>query len=71
MQFVFGLLTAVVLFVVVSVSLYIGFKLGKKKSQPTSQIDENEKLKIEKFNKHFKSLFAYDVETALQRKKVT
>jgi hypothetical protein len=68
MEFVYGLLTAVVFFIALFGSLYVGYRLGKKSPPPKQPIDNEEKLKTEKFNKHFKALFAYDVDKALQKK---
>lgn len=71
MDFLLGLLVGVILFVVIGLSLYIGFRIGKKNRPTPQKIDEQEEQRIKKFNNHFKALFSYDVDTALQRKKVT
>jgi hypothetical protein len=70
MQFIFGLLTAVVFFIVLLLIFYLGYRYGKRTSPPLPVSDEK-KREMERFDKHFKALFNYDVSTALQRKKVT
>jgi hypothetical protein len=72
MQFLYGLLTAVVIFVVLAVVYYVGYKRGKHThtNNPTPIPDEDKKS-MQEFNKHFKEMFAYDVDKAIQRKKVT
>lgn len=72
MEFILGLLTAVVFFI----CLFIAFKLGQKQTKPTkkdnplTEDEQRQRDKIKQFDQHFKSLFAYDVDTAIQRKKV-
>lgn len=70
MEFLYGLLTAVVFFIALITFYYIGYKQGKKVSAPLP-LDEEKQREIDRFNKGFKELFNYDVEKALQRKKVT
>jgi len=70
MQFILGLCTAIVLFLLLSTAFYLGYRRGLKQHK-SIPIDEAEKRKREQFDKHFKALFNYDVETALKRKKVT
>jgi hypothetical protein len=70
MQFVLGLLTAVVFFICLAGALYIGYRLGKKRPEP-KPIDDEIKRKQEQATKHFQALFSYDTDKALQRKKVT
>jgi hypothetical protein len=65
-----GLLTAILFFLLLFLAFYIGSKVGKRPTK-TIPIDDVEKQRIEQFNKHFKALFAYDVDTATRRKKVT
>jgi hypothetical protein len=69
MEFFFGLLTAVVFFIALLFSFYIGYKQGKKAIAPTP-IDNEKQRQAEQYNKGFKALFSYDVEKALQPKKV-
>lgn len=69
MLFLYGLLTAVVFFIVVISALYIGYKLGHKQGKPV-EIDEKQIIKAKKIQEDFQKLMNYDVPTALQRKKV-
>jgi hypothetical protein len=69
MDFILGLLTAVVFFIGLTATYTVGYKRGKKGTAPLTQ-DEVKQREIEAFNKGFKELFAYDVDKALQRKKV-
>lgn len=70
MEYMLGLLTGVVFFALIGAALFIGYRLGKKKPR-SNPVDEEELRKAKQFNDHFKELFSYDVQTALQRKKVT
>lgn len=72
MQFIYGLLTAVVFFILFMLFFYAGIRFEKQKKPPDTEVEkkEQEKRQVEQFNKHFKELFAYDVDKALQRKKV-
>jgi hypothetical protein len=49
---------------------YAGYKKGKR-THTSTPIPAEEKKEMERFNKHFKAMFAYDVDKAIQRKKVT
>ena len=68
MFFVYGLLTAVAFFVVLIATFIIAYRYGRKNHVPKLIKEEDEKR--QKFDEHFKALFSYDVETALQKKKV-
>ncbi|WP_394139560.1 hypothetical protein [Cytobacillus oceanisediminis] len=70
MEYILGLLSGVVFFAVMGAFLFIGYKMGQKKhtAQP---VDEEEQRKMQQFDKYFKDIFSYDVDKALQRKKVT
>jgi predicted RND superfamily exporter protein len=70
MLFIYGLLTAVVFFLVLFSIFYLGYRTGKKNPSSVPVSDER-KREMEKFDKHFKNLFNYDVGIAVQRKKVT
>ena len=70
MEYILGLLSGVVFFAVLGAVLYIGYRLGKKKPQ-ANEVDEEEQRQMKQFDKYFKDIFSYDVEKALQRKKVT
>lgn len=71
MEYILGLLSGVVFFVVIGIALYIGYRIGRQKANSVPLEDEQVRQKRERFDKHFKDLFSYDVDTALQRKKVT
>jgi CHASE3 domain sensor protein len=71
--FIFGLLFAVVLFVVVGVVFYVGYRLGNKYKQPSQSTTEDEQKEINRLKsiqQDFVKLMNYDVSTALTRKKV-
>jgi hypothetical protein len=68
MDYILGLLTAVVFFVAILFAYYLGARTKQSKPIP---VDEEKKQEIEQFNKNFKAMFNYDVDTAVQRKKVT
>jgi hypothetical protein len=70
MEYFLGLLTAVVFFIVTFFFFYMGYKQGKKASAPIP-LDKEKKRQMEQFDKGFKEIFSYDVEKALQKKKVT
>jgi hypothetical protein len=70
MEFFFGLLTAVVFFIALIAVYYVGYKQGKKTSAPIPLTDDKQR-QMEQFDKGFKAIFSYDVEKALQPKKVT
>jgi hypothetical protein len=73
-SFILGLLFAVVLFVVVGLVFYVGYRIGKKKQPivPTvpTEDDDKEIKRIEDLHKGFVKLMNYDFTTAVQRKKV-
>jgi hypothetical protein len=70
MQFLYGLLTAVVFFIALLSFYYIGLKQGKQqKEQPIA--DEEEVRKAQKIRSDFQKLMNYDVDQATARKKVT
>lgn len=70
MLFLYGLLTAVVFFILCGGSFYLGFRLKQHPKVKPPDIDPEEKRRIEQYNKHFQALWSYDVPTALKRKKV-
>jgi hypothetical protein len=67
MEYFLGLLTAVVFFVVYE----LGKRQGGKKKTKQPSVDEVKQRQMEQFNKDFQAVFNYDVDKALQRKKVT
>lgn len=69
MQFILGLLTAIVLFLLLATAFYLGRRQANKQIR-TIPIDEEETRRIKAYNDHFKALFSYDVEKAIARKKV-
>lgn len=73
MQFLLGLLTAVVFFLCLAAAFYIGHRTKRKSSIPVPLTEEEKERQkeVKRYNQHFKALFSYDTEIALQRKKVT
>lgn len=69
MEYLIGLLTAVVFFVFLSIVAYVGYRFGKVKKSIPSEDDEVQR-KREKMQQEFVELMNYDVNKALQRKKV-
>jgi cbb3-type cytochrome oxidase subunit 3 len=72
MEFILGLLTMAVFLLCV----YTAFKFGQKQTKAPSKVntltedEERQKEQIKRYNEGFKELFSYDVEKALQPKKV-
>ncbi|AYC29648.1 hypothetical protein [Paenisporosarcina cavernae] len=70
MDYLIGLLTGVVLFIV----FYLGYRMGLGHNQvPKAKppdMDPEEQQRLKKLNEDFANIFSYDVKTALQRKKV-
>lgn len=69
MGFMIGLLSGVGLFVVVGISLYIGYRLGNKRVTPI-QADSEEVRRAKELHQGFLQVMNYDVSKALERKKV-
>ena len=67
MQFILGLLTAIVLFLLLATAFYLGRRQANKQIR-TNPINEEEKRRKERFDNHFRELFNYDISTALKRK---
>jgi hypothetical protein len=68
MDFLYGLLTAVVFFIALLSFYYIGYKQGSKRiAKPP---DDEEVRKAKEMRKNFMNMMNYDVQTALQKKKV-
>jgi hypothetical protein len=68
MEFIYGLLTAVVFFIALISFYFIGYKQGNKQ---TSKPPDNEEVrKAKEMRVGFMNMMNYDVDTALQRKKV-
>jgi hypothetical protein len=68
MEFIYGLLTAVVFFIALLSFYYIGYKQGNK--QTSKPPDDEEVRKAKEMRKSFMNMMNYDVSTALQKKKV-
>jgi hypothetical protein len=69
-MFLLGLFAGIGFFVVFLLCLYIGYRIGKK---PTAKVEKLEPREIQlqkQLKKEFDSLMSYDVDQALQRKKV-
>jgi hypothetical protein len=69
MDFLLGLLTAVVFFIALLYCYYHGYKQGSKKSSVPA--NEEEIRKARTHAEDLVKLMTYDVEKAQQRKKVT
>jgi hypothetical protein len=70
MEFIYGVLTTVLFLFALLAFFYAGYKQGSKRIIAKPPDDEKQR-EIERFNRDFKALFNYDVETALKKKKVT
>jgi hypothetical protein len=68
MDFIYGLLTAVVFFIVLLSFYYIGYKQGTKRTAKPPNDEEVQKAK--EIRRGFMNMMEYDVDKALQRKKV-
>jgi hypothetical protein len=67
-MYLLGVLSGVGLFVLVSVSVYLGYTIGQKKKPKPEPIDEQEKERQKRFNEHFQALFNYNEDIAYGRK---
>jgi lysylphosphatidylglycerol synthetase-like protein (DUF2156 family) len=72
MEFILGAFTAVLFFCCLFVAYWIGTKQTKKpsKTNTLTEDEQRQREQIKRYNDHFKALFAYDTDKALQRKKV-
>ncbi len=68
MEYLLGLLTAVVFFIVFFAGRYVGHQSIKRPKPP--DIDEKEKQDAKRFSEDFQKVFNYDVAQATARKKV-
>jgi amino acid permease len=72
MEFIAGLLTAVVFFIAV----YLAYRTGKNQTKKPNKVnalteeEQRQREQIQRYNEYFKQLFQYDTDKALQRKKV-
>jgi H+/gluconate symporter-like permease len=71
MEFLYGLLTAVVFFIALLFFFYLGTRYEKKK--PPNQVEEDEEKKrdMQKLHSDFLKVMNYNEDVARQRKKVT
>jgi hypothetical protein len=53
------------------VAYELGKRQGNKNISPPKEMDKQQRDELKRYNDHFKKLFTYDVEKAIQRKKVT
>jgi Mg2+/citrate symporter len=72
MEFILGAFTAMLFFCCLFLAYWMGQKQTKKPSKVNTLTEEETKQReqIKQHNEHFKKLFSYDVDTALQKKKV-
>ncbi|TYS46759.1 hypothetical protein [Bacillus infantis] len=71
MEFVIGLLSGVVFFILLGVVFINGYKMGiKRKPDPIAKPTDEEIRRNESLQKSFEKLMNYDVTTAYKRKKV-
>jgi hypothetical protein len=72
MEFMIGALTGVLFFICVATAYAIGTRKAKTPSKVAAFTEEEQRKRdeIKRYNEHFKKLFSYDVDTALQKKKV-
>jgi hypothetical protein len=72
MEFILGVFCAALFFCCLFIAYWMGTKQTKKPIKVNTPTEEEQKQKeqIKQYNEHFKKLFQYDVDTALQRKKV-
>jgi hypothetical protein len=73
MEFILGVFVAALFFCCLFLAYWIGTKQTKVKSKVNTLTEDEQRQKeqIKQYNEHFKKLFKYDTDTALQRKKVT
>lgn len=72
MEFILGVFSAALFFCCLFLAYWMGQKRTKQPSKVNTPTEEEQRQKdqIKRYNEHFKKLFAYDVDTALQPKKV-
>jgi hypothetical protein len=66
MEFIYGLLTAVVFFIALLSFYYIGYKQGNRRTSKPP--DDEEVRKAKEIRRGFMNMMTYDVSKALQRK---
>jgi Mg2+/citrate symporter len=72
MEFILGVFVAALFFCFLFLAYWMGTRQTKKLSEVniSTEDEQRQKEQIKQYNEHFKKLFKYDVDTALQRKKV-
>jgi hypothetical protein len=72
MEFILGAFSMVLFFCCLFLAYWMGQRQTKrpKRDNPLTEDEMKQREQIKKYNEHFKKLFAYDVDTALQKKKV-
>jgi Mg2+/citrate symporter len=72
MEFILGVFCAALFFCCLFLAYWMGTRQTKKPSKVNTSNEEEQRQKeqIKRYNEHFKALFNYDTQTALQRKKV-
>jgi Mg2+/citrate symporter len=73
MEFILGVFVAALFFCCLFLAYWMGTSQTKqsKKVNALTEDEQRQKEQIKQYNEHFKKLFQYDTDTALQRKKVT
>lgn len=72
MDYLLGALISVVFFILLLTSVFIGYQIGHKKTiPPPIETDDEELRRAKKLQEDFAKLMSYDVDKALQSKKVT
>jgi hypothetical protein len=69
MEYVIGALIVVAFFIALLSGVYLGYRLKHTKSKPPD-VDEERKQHAKQLKKDFDRLMSYNVQTALERKKV-
>jgi hypothetical protein len=69
MEYLIGALIVVAFFIALLSGVYLGYRLKHTKSKPPD-IDDQQKQTMKQLKKDFDSIMSYNVNTALQRKKV-
>jgi hypothetical protein len=72
MEFILGVFVSALFFCCLFLAYWMGTKQTKVPSNVNTLTEEEQRQKeqIKQYNEHFKKLFQYDVDKALQRKKV-
>ena len=68
MQFLYGLLTAVVFFILLAGAFYVGYRFNHKKVK-APDVDEEDQRRQKILHEDFQKLMGYNEDIALQRKR--